>query len=159
MLNEALNKKKKEVEQAESQLENIRKQYKDACKELGRLNELLADKNKEIEALDKIVSKKDDDIHKANEQIIALRNELDTLSVTTQQLLDANQQLLDNLSATNQQLLLAYNDILNSTCWKITKPLRVLLDNTKRFKCKSIAGFRKSSVLLTKTIRYLGNLP
>ena len=198
LLNEALNKKKKEVEQAESQLENIRKQYKDACKELGRLNELLADKNKEIEALDKIVSKKDDDIHKANEQIIALRNELgrlnelladknkeiealdkivskkdddihkaneqiialrnelDNLSVTTQQLLDANQQLLDNLSATNQQLLLAYNDILNSTCWKITKPLRVLLDNTKRFKCKSIAGFRKSSVLLTKTIRYLG---
>ena len=64
---------------------------------------------------------------KAEQKCSALKAELDILQQQSQDMKIQNEQLMQQ----NIQLNTMYDSIVNATCWKITKPVRLILDNTK----------------------------
>lgn len=108
-------------------------------KELSTINQSLTVEKQELSAknrelfdrcrnLETEVAHKSDEVRNLSESLIAAQTAHNELSVIYGQLVETN----GNLYARYELLQLQYNAIADSQCWKMTAPLRKILDVIKR---------------------------
>lgn len=105
-------------------------------KQIIHLNTLLSEKEKQAENLDRASQAKDDKIKEFEKALSYTQDESDKhqdiiarQDDRIQEFIQASQWLHDEVDHWKN----SYNIIAGSACWKLTKPIRVVLDETKRF--------------------------
>jgi len=116
------------------------------------LNSIIDLKNREIDALTEKLCMKDSEIESIKARLADQIKEADDLMSQHKELIKR----IKEISAEKEHVLAAYSDIRNSTCWKITKPARIILDFFKRIyaafslKMKIFLRFINTTILYLK---------
>lgn len=135
ILSEKLDKANEEYLQTNQTLENVTDELNKANGDIDVLKKNNFSKQEEIARLNS-------ELNVSNEKILAITNEFDALNVAKSDI-DAELSTYkehycmaidqrNSLQARVQELEAMYSCISNAACWKITKPLRVTLDVTKK---------------------------
>lgn len=106
--------------------ETLNRSLNEKNEEVVALNQFLTEKKAKTVSLNKLLSEKTAEVIKLEE----------LLKISTNIRLEENhnaRQQLENLSIAFKQISIAYNDILNSTTWKLTKPIRIGVEIVKSF--------------------------
>lgn len=109
--------------------------------EKNNIIEVMQEKSKEIQGKSKEIEQKSKEIQQKNEVI---RN--------TNQALDNINKKITDMECSLQYYKNSYNIISTSTCWKITKPIRMLFDVLKK-----MIGLNRYTLIIYKAIKCLKN--
>lgn len=118
------------------ELSNVQEQLQDRTVELRDVQEQLREQTLYLtQVQEKLISKEFDlqNLQKLmQEQTLNLNRLQDELDEQVNKNLDIEKQLHE-ITNYNLQIVIQYQTVLNSTCWKITKPLRFILDFLKKW--------------------------
>lgn len=141
--------KKEGSEELFEQLTLLEKQFWALCSEAGHTQQLEALYKESLKEKEKEIEKKAETIKEWNQKAAQLEEELEHYKTHYRAAMSQSEELKRQLQNVTQ----CYNEILDSECWKITKPLRFVLRWLKTVCCSNrvlYAGAKWLKTVLSK---------